>query len=111
MCVTGELKCDPAREFVTHTHYYTLTLCGHTKSTHKYNIDDPEPFCIMYLLNRKIIFGERYQPKKNFVSSKIQFSFLFGSFGAILLQDVAKLPHIPPPKVQQPLIAITERQQ
>ena len=29
----------------------------------------------------------------------------------LLLQDVAKLPHIPPPKVQQPLIAITERQQ
>ena len=25
--------------FVTHTHYYTLPLCGHTKYTQKYNID------------------------------------------------------------------------
>ena len=38
----------------------------------------------MYLMNRKMIFGERYHPKKNFVSSKIKFSFLFGSFGALL---------------------------
>ena len=38
----------------------------------------------MYLMNRKMIFGERYHPKKNFISSKIKFFFLFGSFGALL---------------------------
>ena len=49
-------------------------------------IHDTEPFCIMYLMNRKMIFGERYHQKKKFVSSKIKFSFLFGSFGALLQQ-------------------------
>ena len=27
----------------THTHYYTLSFCGHTKSTQKYNIDYLDP--------------------------------------------------------------------
>ena len=44
----------------------------------------------MYLMNRKMIFGERYHPKKNFVSSKIKFSFLFGSFGALLVNITYK---------------------
>ena len=48
-------------------------------------IHDPLHVCIMYLLNRKVIFGKRYQPKRNFVSSKIKFSFLFGNFGALLV--------------------------
>ena len=47
-------------------------------------IHDPLHVCIMYLLNRKVVFGKRYQPKRNFFSSKIEFSFLFGNFGALL---------------------------
>ena len=45
-------------------------------------IHDPLHVCIMYLLNRKVIFGKRYQPKRNFVSSKIDLgsTLWFGSF-------------------------------
>ena len=47
-------------------------------------IHDPLHVCIMYLLNRKVVFGKRSHPKRNFFSSKIEFSFLFGNFGALL---------------------------
>ena len=53
-------------------------------NTSKVYIHDLLHVCIMYLLNRKVIFGKRYQPKRNFVSSKIKFSFVFGNFGALL---------------------------
>ena len=35
----------------THTHYYTLSFCGHTKSTQKYNIDKEIEKCNLCICN------------------------------------------------------------
>ena len=37
---------------VTHTHYYTLSFCGHTKSTQKYNIDSTAAQYCLYKICR-----------------------------------------------------------
>ena len=52
VCITGGTKgVLPTELCYTHTHYYTLSFCGHTKSTQKYNIDKEIEKCNLCICN------------------------------------------------------------